>query len=74
MTAKEAIEEITSEPKYYIGIYPQSTAYYIVKRFHSGSITLNKLREFLNKFGYEERQGEWIKVKVEQPKIKYKFA
>ena len=74
MTAKECIEEITSEPKYYIGIYKQQTASAIVKRFHNGSITINKLREFLNAFGYVEREGEWIKIKVEKPRMKYKFV
>ena len=72
MTASEAIQEITSECKYYIGKYPQSTASDIVKRFRNGTITLNKLKEFLNKFGYVQREGEWIKVKIEQPKMSYK--
>ena len=72
MTAEEAVNEITGELKYYIGVYPQSTASLIVKRFRNGSITLNKLEEFLNKFGYVKREGEWIKIKVEQPKMQYK--
>lgn len=74
MTAKEAIQEITAEQKYYVGVYSQQTASAIVKRFHSGSITINKLREFLEAFGYVEREGEWIKIKVEKPRIKYKFV
>lgn len=72
MKASEAIQEITSEPKYYIGVYNQSTASRIVRRFKDGKITLNKLEEFLNAFGYVNRDGEWIQVKTERPILKYK--
>lgn len=72
MTAEQAINEITSELKYYIGHYPQSTASSIVKRFRNGTITLNKLEEFLNTFGYVEREGEWIKTKMQTTNYKTK--
>lgn len=65
MTAESAVTEITSEYKwYYNDHYPKSTALDIVKRFREKRITLGKLEEFLNKFGYVEREGEWIKTKV----------
>lgn len=71
MTAEQAVNEITSEVKYYIGVYPQSTASDLVKRFRNGSITLNKLEEFLNNFGYVKREGEWIKTKTQNQVLKH---
>lgn len=72
MTASQAIAEITSEPKYYIGVHEQSTASRIVKRFREGRITLNKLNEFIEAYGYVFRDGEWVKTKVERPVLKFK--
>lgn len=72
MTASEVIQEITSEPKYYIGVHEQSTASRIVKRYKEGRITLNKLNEFIEAYGYVWRNGEWIKIKVEKPQMKFK--
>jgi len=72
MTATQAIDEITATPKYYIGIMSQQRASAIIIRFQGGRITLRKLEEFLNAFGYVERDGQWIKTKVERPNIKRK--
>lgn len=72
MSAEECVNEITSELKYWVGVYKQSTASRIVKRFREGTITLNKLEEFLNAFGYVKRGSEWIKVKTERPEMSYK--
>ena len=72
MNSEQVIAEITSEPKYYIGVHEQSTASRIVKRYKEGRITLNKLNEFIEAYGYVWREGEWIKIKVENPRIKFK--
>jgi hypothetical protein len=73
MTATQAIDEITATPKYYIGIMSQQKASAIIIRFQGGRITLRKLEEFLNAFGYVQREdGQWIKTKVERPNIKRK--
>lgn len=65
MTYLEALAEITSELKwYYNGPYSQPTASRIAKRIREGRATINKRNEFLNNFGYVERNGEWIKTKI----------
>jgi hypothetical protein len=66
MTYLQALSEITSELKWYIGSpYSQPTASRIAKRIREGNVTINKRNEFLNAFGYVEREGEWIKTKVQ---------
>jgi hypothetical protein len=51
----------------------QQKASAIIIRFQGGRITLRKLEEFLNAFGYVQREdGQWIKTKVERPNIKRK--
>jgi hypothetical protein len=62
MSTEEVIEDIISEPKYYIGKFNQSTASRIVKRYKTGCITLNKLHEFITAFGYEYEHGKWVKT------------
>lgn len=60
MTIKEAIKEITSKPKYYIGIMPQSTASAIIKRHREGTVKKKTLDKFLEAFGYElEGEEQW---------------
>lgn len=73
MSPEQAVKEITSEYKWYFNDhYPKSTALDIVKRFKEKRITTGKLEEFLNKFGYVYREGEWIKTKMQQPNYKTK--
>ena len=64
MSNEEVINEIISEPKYYIGVINQSTASRTIKRFRDGTITLNKLNEFIAKFGYVKRSEGWVKTKM----------
>lgn len=56
MTQKEAIEKIISEPKYYIGIMPQSTASNFVASWRKGMSKQKTIDEFLMKFGYVKHQ------------------
>lgn len=73
MTAEEALNEITSELKYYIGTsYSQQNASATVKRIREGRATINKRNEFFNEFGYVYREGEWIKTKVDTTNYKTK--
>lgn len=53
MTEQEVIKEITSKPKFYIGIMPQSTASLFLKRFNSGSAKRSTIISFAKKYGYE---------------------
>lgn len=73
MTYLQALEEITSELKYYIGSdYSQQNASATAKRIRKGTATINARNRFLNTFGYVEQEGEWVKTKMEQPKLKTK--
>lgn len=58
MLIEEAIKQITSQPKYYVGVMPQSTAASIVKRYKQGTLKKSTLTEFLTAFGYELKQEE----------------
>lgn len=62
MSALEAVRAIISEPKYYIGVYEQSTASRIVKRILEGRATINKRDEFISAFGYVREGDKWIKT------------
>ena len=60
MTTSEAIKKIQSEHKFYLGKYPRQTAYSIIDRYRKGTITLNKLKEFMGKYGYVmTNEGHW---------------
>lgn len=64
MTEKEAIEEITSELKWYIGVMPQSTASNFLQSYRKGMAKKKTINKFLRKFGYEIKQEEqWEKIK-----------
>lgn len=64
MTEKEAIEEITSELKWYIGVMPQSTASNFIQSYRKGMAKKKTINKFLRKFGYEIKQEEqWEKIK-----------
>lgn len=63
MTEKEAIEEITSELKWYIGVMPQSTASNFLQSYRRGMAKKKTINKFLRKFGYEIKQEEqWEKI------------
>lgn len=60
MSEKEAIEAIISEPKFYIGVMPQSTASNFLASYRKGMAKQKTINEFLNKFGYFVlRKTEW---------------
>lgn len=64
MTEQEAIEEITSELKWYIGVMPQSTASNFIQSYRRGMAKKKTINKFLRKFGYEIKQEEqWEKIK-----------
>lgn len=52
MTQSEAIEKIISEPKFYIGKMPQSTASNFVACFKAGMSKQKTIDNFLETFGY----------------------
>lgn len=56
MTQNEAIEKIISEPKYYIGVMPQSTASNFVASWRKGMSKQKTIDDFLMKFGYVKVQ------------------
>ena len=59
MNQNEAIEKIISEPKFYIGKLPQSTASNFVASYRKGMSKQKTIDEFLQLFGY---------VKIEEAK------
>lgn len=63
MTLDDAIEAIISEPKYYIGVMPQSTASNFVIRWRAGCVKRSTAESFISKFGYHLcREAEYKKV------------
>jgi len=52
MNQNEAIEKIISEPKFYIGKLPQSTASNFVASWRKGMSKQKTIDEFLHLFGY----------------------
>jgi len=62
MTQDEAIEQIISEPKFYIGRIPQSTASNFVASWRKGMAKQSTIEAFLNKFGYFKiKEAEYTK-------------
>lgn len=54
MNQSEAIEKIISEPKFYIGKLPQSTASHFVASYRKGMSKQKTIDEFLQLFGYSK--------------------
>lgn len=64
MTQQEAIEKIISEPKFYIGKVPQSTASNFVASFRKGMSKQSTIDSFLETFGYVKiKDAEYEQVK-----------
>lgn len=62
MTIDEAIQEITKEPKWYIGKLNQSTASNFLASYRKGMAKKTTIDNFLNTFGYELKSEEqWQK-------------
>jgi hypothetical protein len=62
ITLQEAINEITSVPKWYAGKLKQSTASMTVKAILEGNAKPKTVKAFMAKFGYEvEREMLWRK-------------
>tara|TARA_B100001146_G_C16190651_1_gene438952 strand:- start:1438 stop:1629 length:192 start_codon:yes stop_codon:yes gene_type:complete len=60
MTQDQAIKEIISKPKYYIGVMPQGTAASFVRSWRAGSAKKETIRKFLNRFGYTiKKEEQW---------------
>lgn len=62
MTLQEAVKEITSKPKWYMGKMPQSTASCTVRNIVAGTAKPKTVEKFMALFGYEpERELLWKK-------------
>lgn len=62
MTPNEAIEEIISERKYYVGIMPQSTASNFVASWRKNMAKKKTIDAFLMAFGYKlKTEEQWEK-------------
>ena len=62
MTQDEAIAQIISETKFYIGKMPQSTASNFVASWRKGMSKQSTIDAFLSKFGYSKiRDAEYSK-------------
>lgn len=62
ITLQEAINEIISVPKWYVGKVKQSTASMTVKSILTGCAKPKTIKNFMSKFGYEvEREMLWKK-------------
>ena len=69
MTEEEAVNAIIKEPKFYIGVMPQSTASNFLASYRKGMAKQKTINEFLNKFGYTIIRGvEWGKQLEGKPK------
>lgn len=65
MTQSEAIEKIISEPKFYIGKLPQSTASNFVASFRKGMAKQSTIDNFLQLFGYVKISEAQYTLQVE---------
>lgn len=65
MNQNEVIEKIISEPKFYIGKMPQSTASNFVTSFRKGMAKQSTIDNFLQLFGYVKIQEAQYVLKVE---------
>lgn len=62
MTIDEAINQITSTPKWYVGVMPQSTASNFVISYRKNMAKKKTIDNFLHKFGYElKKEEQWQK-------------
>lgn len=62
MTKKQAIEQITSIHKWYVGVFSQGYASQFVQRFNAGQLKEKTINNFLSKFGYEcVKEEQWEK-------------
>lgn len=64
MTREQAVKEIVSKCKFYIGIMPQSSAHSFLTRFKAGTAKQKTVESFIKKFGYEiEQPATYKKIK-----------
>ena len=62
MTENEVISTIISEPKYYIGVMPQSTASNFIASYRKGMSKQKTIDNFISKFGYKKiKEAEYGK-------------
>lgn len=54
MNEKEVIRAIISQPKYYVGIMPQSTAANFIASYRKGMAKQKTINAFIAKFGYKK--------------------
>ncbi len=53
MTELEVINEITKEPKWYLGVLQQSTASNFIQSYRKGMSKQKTIDRFIESFGYE---------------------
>jgi len=53
MTETEVINEITKEPKWYLGVLEQSTASNFIQSYRKGMSKQKTIDAFIQKFGYK---------------------
>ena len=69
MSEKEAIDQITSEHKWYIGKIPQSTASNFLASYRKGMAKQKTIDNFLEIFGYTvSAPTQWVKQLDGKPK------
>lgn len=62
MTENEVINQIISEPKYYIGVMHQSTASNFIASYRKGMSKQKTIDNFISKFGYKKtKEAEYGK-------------
>lgn len=67
MTEQEAINEITSELKWYVGVMPQSTASNFLASYRKGMAKKSTINNFLDRFGYKiKTEEQWEKQTTKQ--------
>lgn len=65
MNQNEAIEKIISEPKFYIGKLPQSTASNFLASYRKGLSKQKTIDSFLETFGYVKTSEAQYSLKLE---------
>lgn len=53
MSELEVVDEITKEPKWYLGVMGQSNASNFIQSYHKGMSKQKTIDRFIESFGYE---------------------
>lgn len=73
MTQEDALNQIFSQHKWYVGIYSQCYASQLKARHQAKQLKQSTIEELLRKFGYVlNRPAEWIKSDGKPSNLKTK--